>query len=72
MIFGFAIPTWGIIAGGATVFTLLIIQALIGLRIIKLGRKHTTYHRYLAFLILTVAFFHASAAIIYLTGVSLF
>ena len=72
MILGFAIPAWGIIVGGTTVFLLLVVQVLVGMRVIKFGRKHTTYHRYLAFTILAVALFHATAALIFVTGVSIF
>lgn len=71
MIFGTPITPIMIVAGGATVFTLLVFQVLLGLRIIKLGKHHYKIHRWVAYTILGVAVIHASAAITMLFGLSI-
>lgn len=58
---GLPLVAWG----GVTVLTLLVIQMLIGLRIIKVDFK---YHTVVAWTLLGVALVHATAAFIYIFG----
>jgi cytochrome b561 len=58
---GLPLVAWG----GVTVLTLLGVQILIGLRLIKVDFK---YHTYLAWILLSVALIHATAALIYIFG----
>jgi len=51
--------------GGLTVLTLLIIQILIGLRILKIDFK---YHKVVAWALMLLALIHASVALIYIFG----
>ena len=65
---GLSAPPLGlIIAAGVTLLTLLVIQILIGYRKIHFkGRTHLLVHKTNAWLILTVAVLHATAALWYL------
>lgn len=58
---GLPLVAWG----GVTVLTILIIQMLVGLRIIKVDFK---YHTYIAWTLLAAALIHAAAAIIFIFG----
>lgn len=58
---GMPLVAWG----GVTVLTVLIIQMLVGLRIVKVDFK---YHTYIAWALLGLALVHATAALIYIFG----
>jgi len=72
MVFDFFIPVWVMLAGGLTVFAVIVFEVLVGLRIIKLGRHWTKYHRWTAYSILAIAALHGGAGILFLTGWRLF
>jgi hypothetical protein len=72
MVFGIAIDPIAVLVGGLTLFALVVFQVLVGLRKIKFGRKHTLYHRYIAYAILGVATVHGLLAIVFLYGIRLF
>jgi hypothetical protein len=72
MILGMPITPALMIAGGATLFVLLVVQVIIGMRWIKLGRKTFTYHRYVAFGILAIAAVHGLLGFLFVTGAKLF
>jgi hypothetical protein len=72
MIFGLAItPAW-MIGLGVILLVLTVIQILIGLRKIKLGRKTFVYHRYIAFAILGIGAVHGLSGMVMLMGWRLF
>lgn len=58
---GMPLVAWG----GVTVLTVLIVQMLVGLRIVKVDFK---YHTYIAWTLLVLALIHATAALIYIFG----
>jgi hypothetical protein len=72
MIFSLSVTPAMMIAGGLTLLALLVVQILIGMRKIKLGRKTFTYHRYMAFGILAIAAIHGLLGFLLLTGTKLF
>jgi|GEM_PF-1101768 len=58
---GLPLVAWG----GITTLTLLVLQMLVGLRVIKVDFK---YHTYLAWTLFAVAIIHATAALIFIFG----
>jgi hypothetical protein len=72
MIFGLAItPAW-MFTGGVTLLVLTVLEILIGLRKIKLGRKTFVYHRYIAYAILGIGAVHGLSGVLLLMGWRLF
>jgi predicted ferric reductase len=64
MLFGITISSTLLIAGGATLLALLVLQILLGTRTIKLkGPVHWKVHRWVAYLMVLFALFHATAAL---------
>jgi hypothetical protein len=63
MLFGLTIPPGWVISIGLTLLTLLVFEVLVGLRIIKFGRKTNVYHRWIAYTILGVAVVHGFLAL---------
>ena len=72
MVFGIPITGTMMAVGGATLFVLLSSQIAIGLRWIKLGRKHAKYHRYLGITLWVVALVHGALGVLFVTGLQLF
>ena len=68
MIFG--IPVGGplIVLGGVVLFLLVLVQTLVGLRVIKLGKRHRVIHRWTAYAIIGVAAVHGLLGIAFATG----
>jgi hypothetical protein len=58
---GMPLVAWG----GLTVLAVLVIQILIGFRIIKIDFK---YHKFVALALLALALVHGTAALIYIFG----
>jgi len=58
---GMPLVAWG----GLTVLTMLIIQILVGTRVLPINFK---YHKYIAFTLLALALVHAAAALIFIFG----
>lgn len=69
MILGVPANLLWVLVGGILVLTLTVFEVLLGLRIIKLGKRHRTVHRWVAFSILGVAVVHGLLALAYVTGV---
>lgn len=68
MIFGIPVTAQMVLFGGVTMFLLLSFQVLVGLRIIKLGKKHFLIHKWTAFALLALAAVHGSAGFLFATG----
>lgn len=67
MLLGIRITSGLLIAGGVTVFTLIVFQILVGKRKIKFkGPLHMKVHRWIAWAMLTVAALHAIGALAFL------
>jgi hypothetical protein len=60
--FGLTVTLEMLLVLGMLLFALLLVQVLIGLRVIKLGKTHRVWHRRLAFTILALAALHGLAA----------
>ncbi|PKQ19697.1 MAG: hypothetical protein CVT66_08770 [Actinobacteria bacterium HGW-Actinobacteria-6] len=66
MLFGITIPPIALIMGGTSMFGLLVFQILVGQRKIKFkGALHMKVHKWVAYLIVLLAAFHAVAALAY-------
>lgn len=64
MLLGITISSTLMIAGGATLFALLVFQVLLGTRKVKIkGPLHWKVHRWVAYTMLVFAAFHALAAL---------
>lgn len=64
MLFGITIEPYMLIAGGSTVFVLLVFQTLLGMRKIKFkGKLHLQVHRWVAYGILAASAFHGLLAL---------
>jgi hypothetical protein len=61
MFFGLTVTLQMLLVLGVLLFILLLVQVLIGLRVIKLGKAHRVWHRRLAFAILAFAALHGVA-----------
>lgn len=68
MLFGIEIHPYFLLATGSTLLTLTVVQVLIGLRKLKLGRKSFVYHKWIGLTILTLGIVHGSSAVLYVTG----
>ena len=55
MFFGLTVSLDTLVVLGLLTYTVLAAQMLVGLRIIKLGKRHRVWHRRLAFTILALA-----------------
>lgn len=67
MLLGIKIEGYMLVAGGATIFFLMVFQVLQGLRKIKFkGKLHMQVHKAVAFTLLGVTVFHALAALAFL------
>ena len=66
MLFGFQLQSWMIIAGGLSLFALLVFQVLVGLRKIKFqGKLHMKVHKIGAYVILGFGAFHGLGALLF-------
>ena len=64
MLFGIEVKSYMLLAGGATLFALLVFQVLVGLRKIKFkGALHLKVHKWTAYAMIAFAAFHAIAAL---------
>lgn len=72
MILGHPVTLLWMLIGGMTLFAMIVIQVLLGMRKLKLGRRTFVYHRYLAFAILGVALVHGMLGLLLFTGFRLF
>jgi hypothetical protein len=68
MIFGLEVTLRTMVAGGAILLALLLFQVLAGLRIIKLGRKNRTVHKWTGIAVLGVAVFHGFLGVVLTFG----
>ncbi|MRS11924.1 MAG: hypothetical protein EG823_02480 [Actinobacteria bacterium] len=66
MLLGLQIKSYMLVAGGGTLFALLVFQVLVGKRKIKFkGPLHPEVHKWLAYAMVVLAAFHALAALAY-------
>lgn len=65
---GVWIPPLTLVVGGTLLFLMLGFQTLVGLRKIKLGKRHLKYHRWIAYLMLVAVVPHAYLGLVF-TGV---
>lgn len=67
MLLGITIKPFMLVAGGGTLFVLMVFQILQGMRKIKFkGKLHLKVHKWMAFAILAGSVFHAAFALAYL------
>jgi cytochrome b561 len=67
MLLGIAIKGYMLVAGGVTLFLLLVFQVLVGKRKIKFkGPLHLKVHKVGAYVMIALAAFHALAALAFL------
>jgi hypothetical protein len=66
--FGLTVSLGTLVVLGLLTYTVLALQLLVGLRIIKLGKRHRVWHRRLAFTILALATIHGLAGIAFYFG----
>jgi hypothetical protein len=66
--FGLTVPLGALVVLGLLTYAVLTVQVLVGLRIIKLGKRHRVWHRRLAFTILGLATLHGLAGIAFYFG----
>lgn len=67
MLLGITIKGWMLVAGGATIFALMVFQVLQGLRKITFkGKLHLQVHKTVAFVLLGIMVFHALGALAFL------
>jgi cytochrome b561 len=71
MILGMPITGVMMMVGGAVIFSLVLFQVLLGLRVIKLGKRHRIVHRWVALTILGIAAVHGLFGVLYATGLRL-
>ena len=71
MILGLAVTGTMMLMGGAMLFALAAFEVLLGMRVIKLGKKHRIVHRWTAFTILGVAAIHGVLGVLFVTGARL-
>ena len=63
MFFGLTVSLEVLLGFGSLLFALLVVQVLIGLRVIRLGKVHRVWHRRLAYAILALAALHGLAGV---------
>ena len=68
MILGISISGTVMLVGGITLFVLIAFEVIVGLRWIKLGRRRTVVHKWVAIGILGVAALHGLAGTLFVTG----
>jgi hypothetical protein len=68
MIFGFEVTLRIMVLGGAILLTLLLFQVLAGLRIITLGRKNRTVHKWTGIAVLGIAVLHGFLGVVLTFG----
>jgi len=68
MIFGVPVTATMMLAGGFTLFVLTVFQVLMGMRVIKFGKKHRVAHKWTAFAILAFAAVHGLLGFAFATG----
>jgi len=61
--FGLTVSLEVLLGFGSLLFALLVVQVLIGLRVIRLGKVHRVWHRRLAYAILALAALHGLAGV---------
>jgi len=71
MIFGIPVTGTMMLSGGAILFALTLFQVLLGMRVIKLGKRHRIVHRWAAFAILGIAAVHGLLGVLFVTGTRL-
>jgi len=71
MILGVAITVEAMMIGGVALFTLVLFQVLVGLRVIKLGRRHRAVHKWNGIAILGVATVHGILGLTYGLGLTI-
>jgi len=71
MILGMVVTGPVMLIGGALLFALTLFEVLLGMRAIKLGKKHRIVHRWTAFAILGFAATHGVLAVLFVTGARL-
>jgi len=69
MILGIPVTGTAMLAGGFVLFVLTLFQVLMGMRVIKLGKRHRVAHRWTAFAILGLAAVHGLLGFVFVTGV---
>jgi cytochrome b561 len=68
MILGLPVTGTVMLLGGATLFLLTLFQVLLGMRVIKLGKRHRIVHRWTAYAIMALAAIHGLLGVVYVTG----
>ena len=68
MIFGMEVTGTAMIGGGVVLLLITAFEVLLGMRVIKLGKKHRIVHRNTAFTILALAAVHGLLGVLYVTG----
>jgi hypothetical protein len=68
MILGIAVTGTVMLVGGALMFALVLFEVLLGLRVIKLGKRHRMVHRWTAYAILGVGAVHGLLGVLFVTG----
>ena len=68
MFFGLTVTLEMLLVLGVLLFAVLVVQVLIGLRVIKIGKSHRVWHRRLAFTILALGAIHGLAGIVLYFG----
>jgi heme A synthase len=71
MVLGLPVTGTMMLVGGALLFTLVLFQVLLGMRVIKLGKRHRIVHRRTAYAIMALAAVHGLLAVAYVTGARL-
>lgn len=69
MIFGWAVTVEAMMIVGVILFAMVLFEVLLGLRVIKLGRKQILVHKWTGLSILAVAAIHGVLGMVY--GLSL-
>ena len=68
MIFGIPVSGTFMIVDGIAMFSIVLFQVLLGLRVINLGKRHRIVHRWTAYVILGVAVLHGLLGVMFVTG----
>lgn len=68
MILGLPVTGAMMLIGGAALFVLTSFQVLLGMRVIKLGKRHRIVHRWTAFAIVGLAAVHGLLGVLFITG----
>jgi hypothetical protein len=72
MIFGAAIQPLMMLVPGVTLLVLIVLQMLLGMRKINLGKKTRVWHKWTAWAIVCLAALHGVVGFLFVTGYSLF